>query len=62
MHKVYIQMKDNDSLNTKNTMSVLAAMIVFKINEVKGQNTALAHVSVNRFYLSIFVFRCTYLT
>ena len=31
MHKVYIQMKDNDPLNTKITMSMLAVMVVFKI-------------------------------
>ena len=51
MHKVYIQMKGNDPLNTKITMSMLAAMVVFEIIEVKGQNTALAHVSVNHFCL-----------
>ena len=49
MHKVYIQMKDKDPLNTKNTMSMLAAMVVFKINEVKDHNNVLARVIVNRF-------------
>ena len=44
-------MKDNDPLNTKITMSMLAVMVVFKINEIKGQNTALAHVSDSRFCL-----------
>ena len=46
MHKVYIQMKDIDSLNTKNTMSMLAAMVVFKINEVKDHNNGLAFFKI----------------
>ena len=45
MHKVYTQMKGYGSLNTKITMSMLAAMIVFKINEVKGHNNVFAHVT-----------------
>ena len=39
-------MKGNGSLNTKITISMLAAMIVFKINEVKGHNNVLTRVTV----------------
>ena len=42
-------MKGNEPLNTKITMSMLAAMVVFKIIEVKGQNNVQTSVSVDRF-------------
>ena len=42
-------MKGNEPLNTKNIISMLAAMVVFIINEVKGHNNVLARVIVNRF-------------
>ena len=40
-------MKGNDLLNTKITMSMLAAMVIFKIIEVKGQNIVPTRVTVN---------------
>ena len=42
-------MKGNDLLNTKITMLLLSAIVVFKINEFESQNNVLTRVSVNHF-------------
>ena len=42
-------MKGYEPLNTKIIISMLAAMVVFKINEIKCHNNVLARVIVNRF-------------
>ena len=42
-------MKGNEPLNRKIIMSMLAAMLVFEIIEVKGQNTVPIRVPVDCF-------------